>query len=170
MLYIKYEAEFFDVNCNTVEIPNPDRQVHKDERAKALAAGRADGLKDNEISYNAPMVDADFADVIVWFANNSPWERDDEGKPVQATPEEMGNALDVIRAFQKPHNGYVKLNESALTWLVDNFKAHGAKAFTGVIPALILERLGDVEEGLPPEYEGPSLVQSVPEEENDSGE
>lgn len=158
MTYIKYEAEFKDVHDNSVEIPDPSRQAHKDARQKALAKGKAEGLKDNEISYNAPTIDADFAGVVIWFANNIPWERDDEGKPVQTTPEEMGHALDVIRAFQKPADGYVKLNEQALTWLIQIFKDHGSKAYAGVITALILERLDDTSEGMPPEIQGPRLV------------
>lgn len=169
LTYIKYEAEFKDVHDNTVEIPDPSKQAHKDAREKALEAGRAQGLKDSEISYTAPMVEADFADVVIWFANNIPWERDEADKPVPTTPEDMGNALDVIRAFQNPSDGYVKLNEGALSWLVQMFKDHGSKAYAGVIPALILERLADTSEGMPPEIAGPRLVKVSDETPSDEG-
>ena len=154
MKYVKYESEFLDINGNTMEIPDPDRKHQREVREKALEEGEAKGLKPSEISWTPPVLEVDFAGIICWFANSiGMWDTDADGKPAAQKPEEVGNALKVIRAFQSPNNGFVGIEEKALEWLKTQLSDMGPKAFPGVTSAMLLERLADTREGSEPSSE-----------------
>ncbi len=151
MKYVRYNAEFVDVYGNIVEIPDPDRAKQRSEREKVIAAGMEQGLKPSEMTWTPLVVEADFAAIITWFANSvGTWNVDEGDKSIPGTPEEIGYALHVIRAFQNPTENLVAVEENSLEWLIRQLRSHGSKAFTGVTSALILERLADQVEPEPP--------------------
>jgi len=155
LTFVKYEAEFLDIYNNLVEIPDPDKKKHKEVREEAIEKGRSDGLKPTEITWTPPIIEADFGQIICWFANNvGIWNLDENNKSVFSNPESVGYALKAIRAFQSNTNGLVTIEEKALDWLKGQLNEHGSKAFTGVTSALLLERLSDVVEGEPPKPNG----------------
>ena len=150
MRYLKYSPTFLDPMGFPVDIPDPDRRKFKQARLQAIEDGRKRGLKDTEILFDQPIIEgASFAQVMVYLANGIPWNKGEKAE--LPTPEDTGNALKVIRAFQNQKNGYVAIEDKPLEWLVELNKEDGNRAFNGPTQALIAERLADVFEGVPPE-------------------
>lgn len=176
MKYIKYVAEIEDAMGNTGTIPDPDKTKRKeyDAQVKAIreeAVGEAKrlGIKIQDVPVimpEFPMIEADFAQAMCYFANNIPWERDEKNQAVNpAKPEEIDHAMLVVRGFRNPQKGLVAIPDSSLKWVVEELEAHGGRAFPGTFSGELRRRLKveNVLDGLPPELEDS-------EDSEDSGE
>ncbi len=165
MKYIKhFEGTATDSLDQPVIIPTPDREKMKEYRAevRTLRKEQADEARKAHVQLNEvpvllpelPMVEATFCQAIQYFANNIPWERDEDGRPVEhAKPEEIDFAAEVVRAFGKPANGFIEVPENALTWLVDELKENGGRAFNGTTSSELRKLLDDVSDGQAPSGE-----------------
>jgi hypothetical protein len=147
MKKIKYEKEFKAADGQPFTIFDPDVMAQRKARDEALAR------KDTQ--WQAPTIDCDFGQVIIWFMNHIPFsdEKDKDGSPApprKLTPEDAGNAYAVIKAFRDTKNGYVELEDSVYTWLLDMVKLDGIEAFRPVATqAIVKERLEDLIKEVP---------------------
>lgn len=142
MKKIRYESEFLTADGQPFSITNPDVHALKEAREKARVEGKE--------RFELPTIECDFAQAMVWFVNNIPFEKNDKGEPARKlTHEDAGNAYAVIKAFKDTQNGYVELEESVYKWLVEVNKTDGVEAFR-VTQAVVAERLEDtIKEGKP---------------------
>ena len=143
---IKYDPEIKRADGQPITIVNPDVIVQREARDKALA--------EKQTQWQAPTIDCNFGQVIIWFMNNIPFgsEEDEAGKvkaPRKLTPEDAGNAYAVIKAFRDVPVIYVSLEDAVYTWLLDMVKTEGIAAFRPLATqAMVRERLEDlVKEG-----------------------
>ena len=148
MKTIKYAKEFRTAAGQPFPIQDPDVLVQKAARDKARSAGKD--------SWDAPMImEPDFAEVMIWFANNIPHSLvDAEGKPLETprklTPEDIGYAYAVIKAFREHQDSCVIMEEGVHRWLVDLNKIDGPIAFR-VTQAVVANRLEDLVQESAPE-------------------
>lgn len=142
MKRIKYVKEFTAADGQPFTIINPDVLVQREARDKAL--------KEKKEQWQAPSIDCDFGQVIIWFMNSIPFSdaKDKDGKPLpprKLTPEDAGNAYAVIKAFKNPKGGIVELEDSVYTWLLEILKVDGIAAFRPVATqAIVKESLEDL--------------------------
>ena len=142
MKRIKYEKEFKAADGQPFVVIDPDIMAQRKAREKAE--------RDKKEQWLAPTIDCDFAQAITWFINHIPFsdEIGEDGKPKpprKLTPEDAGNAYAVIKAFQNVKQGYVEMEDSVYTWLMDMVKLDGIEAFKPVATqAIVRERLEDI--------------------------
>jgi len=142
MKRINYTNDFKAADGQPFVIVDPDIMVQRKARQAAEAAKKE--------SWPAPTIDCTFAQAIVWFMNHIPFsdEVGEDGKPKpprKLTPEDAGNAYAVIKAFQNVKQGYVEMEDSVYTWLMDMVKLDGIEAFKPVATqAIVRERLEDI--------------------------
>ncbi len=142
MKRIRYTKEFKTADGQPFTILDPDVLVQRKAREEALA--------EKLTQWQAPTVDCDFAQVMIWFMNHIPFS-DAVGAggkkeaPRALTPEDAGNAYAVIKAFQDVENGHVEMEDAVYKWLMDMVKLDGIEAFKPVATqAIVTERLQDL--------------------------
>ena len=163
MKYVVEQTEFIDAMGNPCRMINPDHKIIREWREKervklseARKEARENKLQLNQVivdSEEPPMIEGTFAQAIMYFANEFPWDRDDQGKPKEpAKAEDIDNAILIIRAFKNPIDGYYEIAEEPLNWLIDQLSEWGGRAFTGTTSGVMRELLsGDnISDGLPP--------------------
>lgn len=144
--YIRYKDEFLNSAGFPVAILDPDPAKQREARQTAIASGKVEGLKSNEIQWTAPMIEEPtFSDIICSFAEAIPHgEEPAEGEPpLRATSLDHENSAHTQRAFQTHEDSYVKIEETALVWIRKQMEDHGQLTFRGTVPYLLLERLKD---------------------------
>ena len=148
MKKLRYADEFKGATGQPFPIPNPDIKVQMRVQEEAHKAGKD--------SWTIPLIEATFAQLMVWFCNGIPWAYDEKesAQGVRRVPfwqpklDDNGHAYAVIRAFQEHQDGVVELSESDYTWFLDLIKGRdGATAFK-VTQVRVKELLEDlVKEG-----------------------
>jgi len=155
---IRYQKQFAAADGQPFTVIDPDVLVQREARNNALAKwdnrateARAKGLPEPpEASWPAPTIDCNFAQAVIWFMNNIPFSDavNDDGKPKpprKLTPEDAGCAYAVIKAFQNTKEGYVEVEDTVYTWLMDIVKIDGIEAFRPLATqAIIKEKLEDL--------------------------
>ena len=138
MKYLKYDKEFKTANGQPFIIQDPDVKVQQAARDKARA--------ENKEQYQVPTIECDYAQLIIWFVNNIPFDVNEKGVPNRKmTPEDAGHAYATIKAFQNQRNGSVELEDTVYKWLVELNKTDGILAFRPLsVQAIVAERLEDL--------------------------
>lgn len=140
MKTIRYNKEFTRPDGYPFFISNPDPAVQEKAIEEAIVAGR-------QIAHVPQIPARFFADVIIWFMNGLPFERDDKGQPVRKqTAEDIGNNYAVIKEFRQvtaEGGNQIELEDQVHTWLVKQIDLEGPTAF-GNSQAQVASRLNDL--------------------------
>lgn len=146
MKYIKYNPEFQTGGGQPFMIIDPDVRVLREAREKAGKEGKE--------RYEIPMIEGNFAQVMIWFINNLPFTLDDNDKPTRKlTIEDTANGYAAIKAFMNPQHGFVELEDAVYRWLVEANKTDGPEAFR-MTQFEVTKRLEDTPKEGKPEEEG----------------
>ena len=150
MKFLRYESELIDASGMPIAIPSNDtkkyqlelKKIRKEARLEAKKTGKDLNLVMQTMDIpEVPIIEeATVADCMIYFSNNIPWERNDQGVVESpATMEDMQYAIAVcatyrnIQAAEDGSGQFIEIADEALTWLRDTLKADSSRAFQGTI-------------------------------------
>lgn len=144
MKTIVYNEECLTATGQPIYLPDSDVKRVQAARKIALAEELQAAAEHRQPRpTQLPVVETTFAGLMMWFVDNLPYARDNEGKPTRKLSiADAGNAYAVIQAFRDRKNGTVVLEDAVYDWLIDTVDTDAPEAFrTASMAAIIKTRL-----------------------------